>query len=544
MAVLDRMDVKKRLGLVWLTAFVCLLALSAFALFNMRASQLEGHQTRLRNIVDSAASITSYYVKQAKEGKMPLAQAQQQAKESLRTLRFDGNNYVFIYDFEGRALMVAGNPKIEGKIMLGKTDVKGFKLWDAIVETATGPGTGYLSYWFPRAGSDVASPKLGYIEAVPEWRWAIGAGVYVDDVNEKLYAEAIKYGIGILIALAVSGAIGLIASRSIVHQLGGEPTELMRIMQRAASGDLSTDFEVKGGADSVLLHLKSMLQGLSGLVREVGNVASGLESCARNVSQETGRVLDMASHQSDSIASMAAAMEEMTVAVNHIAETAQESKSGSAEAAGQANSGESSAREVTIKIRDLLQTSRGASESVGGLVNRANEIGSITAVIKEIAAQTNLLALNASIEAARAGEQGRGFAVVADEVRGLAERTAKATVEIEQMIRGIQDETQEVVGMLRESVPQATEGEQLSQSTLEILQQIRTGMEAALDRVQDVAEATREQSQASSSIAQQVERIAGGVEETRASMASATGEVKRLEALAQTLQTHMAHFKL
>jgi methyl-accepting chemotaxis protein len=544
MTFLDRMSVKLRLGLVLIAAFVSLAALSGFALFSMRADQLEAHQTRLRNIVDSASTITAYYVKQAEQGKMTLAQAQSQARESLRGLRFDGNNYLFIYDFDTRAVLAPTNPGLEGQLMHGKTDAKGFQLWDAIAATASQYGSGFLNYWFPRLGSDVASPKLSYIRAVPEWRWALGAGVYIDDVNARLWQESLQYGVGILIALAVAGFFGLMASRSITRQLGGEPTELMTLMRRAAGGDLSTDFEVKGGADSVLANLKSMLKGIAGLVRELSQVAAGLQDSARNVSHSTSRVLEMASNQSDSIASMAAAMEEMTVAVNHIAETAQESKSGSHSAAEQAGNGEDSARQVAGKIRDLLQTSRGASDNVGGLVERANEIGSITAVIKEIAAQTNLLALNASIEAARAGEQGRGFAVVADEVRGLAERTARATVEIEQMILRIQQETQEAVSRLKGAVPQATEGEALSNSTVEILQQIRAGMESALNRVQDVAEATREQSLASSSIAQQVERIAGGVEETRVSMVAATQEVGRLDQLAQTLQSNMAHFRL
>jgi methyl-accepting chemotaxis protein len=544
MTMLDHLDVKKRLGLVLLTAFFCLLALSVFSLYTMRADQLEGHETRLRNVVDSAATITEYYAKQAEEGKMPLAQAQKLAKDALRALRFDGNNYVFVYDFDGRAVLVPVNPAIEGQVMLGKTDAKGFKLWDAIVATASGAGTGYIDYWYPRPGSDVPAPKLSYIRGVPAWHWALGAGVYVDDVNARLYSEAVKYGIGILLALLVAGVIGLLASRSITHQLGGEPTELMAIMQRAASGDLSTDFAIKGGNDSVLARLKSMLTGLAGLVRDLGKVSDGLHASARTVSQETGKVLEMASRQADSISAMAAAMEEMTVAVNHIAENAQDSKTGSTAAAEHAGHGEDSARQVAGKIRDMLQTSRGASDSVSSLVSRADEIGTITAVIKEIAAQTNLLALNASIEAARAGEQGRGFAVVADEVRNLAERTAKATVEIEQMIQGIQHETREVVGMLKESVPQATEGEQLSLSTVEILRQIRDGMQEALSRVQDVAEATHEQGIASTSMAQQVERIAGGVEETRASMSTATDEVKQLERLAQALQEHMAHFKL
>lgn len=541
---LDRLNVKTRLGLLLLTAFLCLLAFAAFALVNLRDSQLDGHRTRIRNLVDGAAGIANGYVALAQQGRLTQAEAQRQAIAALRGLRYDNDNYIFIYDYDGRAIMVSGNPKMEGKVMLGKTDVKGFKLWDAMVQTARGPGSGYLSYWYPRPGRDEPSEKLGYVVGIPAWQWTVGTGVYIDDVNTRLYSEALHYGLGILLALLIAGCAGLVLSRSIVGQLGGEPDELAGIMQRAASGDLSCDFAVKGGADSVLGKLKAMLAGLGQLIRELNDIATTLEHSAHSVAQETEQVRNMAGHQADSIGAMAAAMEQMTVSVNHIALNARDSETDSREAAEQASESERGALSVVSKIEELLQTSREASESVDGLAKRTEEIGAITAAIKEIAAQTNLLALNASIEAARAGEQGRGFAVVADEVRGLAARTSQATIEIEKMIHGIQQETRDAVGRLKASVPQAHEGVERSNETARLLQAIRTGMLRALQRVQDVAGATQEQSQASTSMARQVESIANDVEATRASMVRTTEEVARLAQQSVRLRESMDHFRL
>jgi len=99
------------------------------------------------------------------------------------------------------------------------------------------------------------------------------------------------------------------------------------------------------------------------------------------------------------------------------------------------------ANEVIAKLSALTQHIDNNNQSVQSLQNRADEIGEIVNLIKDIAEQTNLLSLNAAIEAARAGEHGRGFAVVADEVRKLAERTQKATGEINISIQTLQQET-------------------------------------------------------------------------------------------------------
>lgn len=293
------------------------------------------------------------------------------------------------------------------------------------------------------------------------------------------------------------------------------------------------------------MHILGMtVSAMRRLILEINQEATRLIEQAAFISRASREVSQAAIQQTDAHGSMAAAIQQLTVSAAHISSSTGNTQEDSRSAVELSCQGSDQVRTAAAAMERISQTVSGASSQVRELESRTTQISSIANVIKDIAGQTNLLALNAAIEAARAGEQGRGFAVVADEVRKLAERTSLATMEIEQMIAGIQAETIKAAGVMDAAIPEVTEGVKLADAAMELLSMIESGAKRTLAHIDDIAAATREQSNASALIAQRVEEVAQRVEATTASMQGTAQAAAQLETIASHLKILVGRFRI
>ena len=347
----------------------------------------------------------------------------------------------------------------------------------------------------------------------------------------------------VLFSIAFLVVALLTVYRRIIAALGGEPAVASEVVKQVAAGDLSVEIPVANtDSTSLLAAMKVMQSNLQKLIGEIQTNADMVASAAKKMTIAAEDVAWSSNQQSASSLEIAAAMEQSTVSINLMSDSANRAQTISGDSELLMNETSGVVSEAVNRIAKIATVVEQASQTVRTLGQESENISKIVLVIKEVADQTNLLALNAAIEAARAGEQGRGFAVVADEVRKLAERTTQSTQEITTMISSMQSSARDAVTCIEDAVANVNEGVILTKRVGESVSRLGASSHEVKGVIIDVSSALREQNAASNEIARNVEQIAQTGERNSGAVGAVAKAATELQQLANSLTDSARHF--
>jgi methyl-accepting chemotaxis protein len=396
--------------------------------------------------------------------------------------------------------------------------------------------------------------KNANTDAVQARKEMTDQGTAIVNTSEQLYqiqldrrdVESAQARTFQLISTLLALLVGVIAAVIITRQITRPLQETLAVVERIASGDLTQNVTVtrrdelgvlQQGIARMGVTLRDLISGIRDGVTQIASAAEELSA----VTEQTSAGVNSQKIETDQVAT---AMHEMTATVQEVARNAEEASQAAAAADGEAREGDKVVNEAIAQIERLASEVVRSTEAMSVLQQESDKIGSVMDVIKAVAEQTNLLALNAAIEAARAGEAGRGFAVVADEVRGLAQRTQKSTEEIEGLVAGLQNGTQQVSAVMSNSRALTDSSVALTRKAGASLENITRTVSNIQSMNQQIAAAAEQQSAVAEEISRSIINVRDVSEQTAAASDETAASSVELARLGGQLQQMVSHFRV
>jgi methyl-accepting chemotaxis protein len=513
---------------------------------------------KTRHLTEVAFNLIEQAYADAQSGLVSTQEAQDRVRKQISLLRYEGQEYFWINDIHGQAVMHALIPVLADED-LSQTRKNIYELFLTFArETKANGGKVSHNYLWPKPGQDpsLLFEKTSYVMLFEPWGWNVGTGIYIDDLDAQ-YRDVLKTNLLFSsILLAVMLVIGVFIIRSFSKPL----VQIANNMEHLASGELDIEVAHTERRDEVGILARAFEVFKNNAIekRDMEAQQEEIKAHAEAEKKEAMRALSEEFEESvgktianfiKSLQSLIASSQEMQsnarISVNKSTEASSHSKGASdnvhsvAAAAEQLNA---SNAEIAVQTQKAHVTSSQAMERaqeataiIDDLSKGTQEVGEVLTLIQGIAEQTNLLALNATIEAARAGEAGKGFAVVASEVKGLATETSRATESIAEQInrmRSFMSEAVKSIQHIRKVIEDVNEGSVI----------ISTAMEEQTAASQEIARGANEAATGTSLVTTNLDDVRNIAENTGESINAFVESLTSMQAQADELQVSVDNF--
>lgn len=327
--------------------------------------------------------------------------------------------------------------------------------------------------------------------------------------------------------------------------LEGQVHELSSLAQKAAKGDMTVAApEYEGDMGELSGSFNMMTSGLKKLAEKMAEVINHLSSASSQIEVTAQQQASGSNEQAASVSEVTAAINELATNAKEVERAAESVSEAANEALDGAHKGQEAVEEAVAGMDEIKDVTYSNAQKIMTLEEKSQEIGSILAIIDDIAQQTNLLALNAAIEAARAGEAGKGFAVVAQEIRNLAEDVTSSTKEIDEKIKEIQAAVNSSVMATEESQKRTEEEIRVVKGAGQGLQKIGSLTERTADLATQISGAVQQQRTASEQVVTTMNEVSEVARQSALGSQESVKSAQDLANMAAELKTMISNFKL